>query len=81
MAWKADPQNDLRDATCISRTWTVLADLLRRGGQKDKAVQIEAQREKLWNQWNNKLPNAQFLLRQSLTQITRPAGSPVAPRH
>src|SRR5580698_9753065 len=72
MAWKADPQNDLRDATCISRTWTALADLLRRSGQKDKAQQFEAQREKLWNHWKEKLPNAQFLLSQSLSQITPP---------
>jgi serine/threonine protein kinase len=78
IAWKVDPQNDLRDATCISRTWTALADLLRRSGQKDKALQLEAQRAELWNHWNDKLPNAQFLLRQSLTQITRRTGSPVA---
>src|SRR5580698_8149714 len=72
MAWKADPQNDLRDVTCISRTWTALAELLRRGRQKDKALQFEAQREKLWNHWKEKLPNAQFLLSQSLSQITPP---------
>jgi tetratricopeptide (TPR) repeat protein len=70
MAWKPDPLNDLRDATCLSRTWTALANLLRRSGQKDEAVQLEAQRADLWNRWNGKLPNAQFLLRQSLNQIT-----------
>jgi serine/threonine protein kinase len=75
MAWKADPQNDLRDTTCISRTWTALADLLSRTGQKDKAQQFEAQRAELWNQWKQKLPNAQFLLSQSLTQITLHTGS------
>jgi serine/threonine protein kinase len=69
MAWKPDPQNDLRDATCISRTWTALADLLRRVGRTDEAVRMEAQRTDLWNHWNGKLPNAQFLLRQSLNQI------------
>jgi len=72
MAWKPDPQNDLRDATCISRTWTALADLLRRSGRKDEALQLEAQRAELWNQWNGKLPNAHFLLSQSLSQITPP---------
>jgi serine/threonine protein kinase len=72
MAWKADPQNDLRDATCISRTWTALADLLRRSGQKDKTQQIEAQRAELWNHWQSKLPNAHFLLSQSLNQIIPP---------
>ena len=72
MAGKPDVQNDLRDATCISRTWTALADLLRRSGRKDEALQLEAQREKLWNHWQGKLPNARFLLSQSLSQITSP---------
>jgi serine/threonine protein kinase/tetratricopeptide (TPR) repeat protein len=70
MAWKPDPLNDLRDATCLSRTWTALADLLRRSGRNDEALQLEAQRTDLWNHWNGKLPNAQFLLRQSLNQIS-----------
>ncbi len=79
MAWKPDPQGDLRDATCISRTWTALAILKRRNGQVDEAARLEAQRAKLWVHWNAKLPNAQFLLRQSLNQIslgpTYPAAS------
>ncbi len=33
MAWGPDLQNDLRDATCISRTWTTLARLSRRAGR------------------------------------------------
>ena len=56
MAWKPDPLNDLRDATCLSRTWTALANLLRRSGRKDEALQLEAQRTELWNQWKGKLP-------------------------
>jgi hypothetical protein len=75
MAWKPDVQNDLRDATCISRTWTALAGLLRRAGRTDEAKGLEAQRAELWNHWKNKLPNAQFLLRQSLSQITPHAAS------
>jgi tetratricopeptide (TPR) repeat protein len=70
MAWKPDLQNDLRDATCISRTWTALANLLRKAGRSQEADRLEAQRADLWNHWNSKLPNAQFLLRQSLSQIT-----------
>jgi hypothetical protein len=73
MAWKPDLQNDLRDATCISRTWTALAALLRRTDHAADADRLEAQRTELWNHWNAKLPNAQFLLRQSLTQIALPA--------
>jgi serine/threonine protein kinase len=68
-AWGAKPDDDLRDATCISRTWTALANLLRRVGRTDEAGRLEAQRTELWNHWTSKLPNAQFLLRQSLSQI------------
>lgn len=80
MAWKPNPQNDLRDATCLSRTWTALANLLRESGRIDEASHLEAQRTDLWNQWNGKLPNAQFLLRQSLNQVTPQAGLAVASR-
>jgi serine/threonine protein kinase len=78
MAWKPDLQNDLRDATCISRTWTALADLLRRSGRAEEADHLIAQRTELWSQWNDKLPNAQFLLRQSLNQITPHAAPDIA---
>jgi serine/threonine protein kinase len=70
MAWGPKLDDDLRDATCISRTWTALAGLLRRVGRTDEAARLEAQRTELWNHWQSKLPNAQFLLRQSLSQIT-----------
>jgi len=69
MAWKPNLQNDLRDATCLSRTWTAQASLLRRAGRSDEANRLETQRTELWNHWNGKLANAQFLLRQSLRQI------------
>jgi hypothetical protein len=68
MAWKPDLQNDLRDAICISRTWT-LGNLQRRASHTEEAVRFEAQRADLWNHRNAKLPNAQFLLRQSVSQI------------
>jgi hypothetical protein len=35
-------------------------------------LQLEAQREKLLSHWQDKLPNARFLLSQSLSQITPP---------
>lgn len=78
MAWKPNLKSDLRDAICLSRTWTALADLLRQSGRAKEADRLLVRRSELWNQWNDKLPNAQFLLRQSLTQITQRAGSPVA---
>lgn len=75
LAWKPDVQNDLRDATCISRTWTALANLLKKAGRMEEARHLEEQRAELWNHWDSKLPNAQFLLRQSLSQVSldRPA--------
>lgn len=79
-AWKPDPENDLRDATCLSRTWTALADLLRRSGRAKESDRLVAQRTELWNHWNGKLANAQFLLRQSLDQIALHTGSGVAPK-
>ena len=81
MAWNPNPQNDLRDASCLSRTWTALADLLRRSGRKDEALKLEAQRAELWNHWQGKLPNARFLLSQSLSQITSPADFLRAAKH
>jgi serine/threonine protein kinase len=78
--WGSKPETDLRDATCLSRTWTALANLLRRTGQADEAARLEAQRTELWNHWSGELPNAQFLLRQSLAQITAP-GRPKTSQH
>jgi serine/threonine protein kinase/tetratricopeptide (TPR) repeat protein len=81
MAWRPNPEGDLRNATCLSRTWTALADLLRLSGKKDEALQLEAQRAELWNHWQGKLPNARFLLGQSLSQITPPPAILRAARH
>jgi tetratricopeptide (TPR) repeat protein len=68
MAWKPDLENDLRDATCIARTWTEMTALLRQAGRKNEADRLEAQRADLFNHWKSKLPNGEFLLRQSFRQ-------------
>jgi tetratricopeptide (TPR) repeat protein len=81
MAGKPDLQNDLRDATCISRTWTALANLLRRTDRTEEADRLEVQRTELWNHWKDKLPNAQFLLRQSLSQVSPRAAFRSAATH
>lgn len=75
MAWKPDIENDLRDATCVARAWTGLAILLRRVGRINDAAQLEKQRAELFGHWKGKLPNGDFLIRQSLRQISR-RGSP-----
>jgi serine/threonine-protein kinase len=69
-AWNLRAQDDLRDATCISRTWSALAGLLRKVGKTGEADALDAKRTELWNGWSGKRGNAQFLLRQSLVQIT-----------
>jgi hypothetical protein len=72
LGWRANIENDLRDATCISRTWTALAQLLNRAGHAEEAAALEARRTELFNRWNGKLADAEFLLHQSLTQIAPP---------
>jgi serine/threonine protein kinase len=77
MAWKPDVEHDLRDATCIARTWTGLAILLRRVGRVNDAIQLEKQRAGLYSHWKTKLPNGDFLIRQSLHQIWRRSTPPI----
>ena len=77
MAWKPDVKNDLRDATCIARALTGLAILLRRAGHVNDAAQLEEQRAELSSHWKSKLPNGDFLIRQSLRQVRR-RGTPIA---
>lgn len=80
-AWNVDPQNDLRDAVCLSRTWSTLASLLRKVGRTDDAEHMESQRTTLWNHWAGKVPNAQLLLRQSLNQIAQQPAVPATSTH
>jgi tetratricopeptide (TPR) repeat protein len=77
MAWKPDVESDLRDATCIARAWTGLAILLRRAGRANDALQLEKQRAKLFSHWKSKLPNGDFLIRQSLRQVRRRGTPPM----
>lgn len=77
VAWEPDLQNDLRDATCIARSWTGLAILLRRAGRVDEAARLEKRRAELLSHWKTKLPNGDFLIRQSLSQVWRRSISPI----
>jgi serine/threonine protein kinase len=62
MAWNVRVENDLRDATCMSRTWAALASLMLEAGQKDKSVQLFARRADVCRRWRQKLPNNQPVL-------------------
>jgi serine/threonine protein kinase/tetratricopeptide (TPR) repeat protein len=77
MAWKPDVENDLRDATCMARAWTGLAILLRRAGRANDAARLEKQRAELFSHWKTKLPNGDFLVRQSLRQIWHRGTPPI----
>jgi tetratricopeptide (TPR) repeat protein len=63
-AWKLDPQNDLRDATCLSRTWLALATVLKRAGRADEAAALDARRTELAIHWSQKLPGNTIVHRQ-----------------
>jgi len=45
-------------------------ELSRRAGRANEAARLDAQRSELWSHWMGKLANVEFLIRQSLTQIT-----------
>jgi tetratricopeptide (TPR) repeat protein len=63
-AWPLDVQNDLRDATSVSRTWSALATVLRRIGRGDEAAALDARRTELSSRWERKLPGNEIVLRQ-----------------
>jgi hypothetical protein len=64
MAFKPDPQNDLRHATKLSRTYQALAALDRRNGRVEDASTLDARRIEMWRHWQAKLPNNPFVLQQ-----------------
>jgi tRNA A-37 threonylcarbamoyl transferase component Bud32/tetratricopeptide (TPR) repeat protein len=64
MATNPEPENDLRNAKYISDDEVRFADILRRLGRAQEASDLEARRQGLWRQWERKLPNNPFVLRQ-----------------
>ena len=66
-----EPQNDLVNAASISQLSGSLADLLGRSGLKQEAARLEAGRRELWRQWDRKLPNNAYVLRQLAEVNTR----------
>ncbi|MCU1336179.1 MAG: serine/threonine protein kinase [Bryobacterales bacterium] len=64
MAFKPDPQNDLRPATKLSLTYEALAALDRLNGRIDDAAALEARRIEIWRHWQSKLPNNPYVLQQ-----------------
>jgi predicted Ser/Thr protein kinase/tetratricopeptide (TPR) repeat protein len=60
----AKPETNLQDAVTLSGIWSSLAALHRRSGHADHASTLETRRVDLWRQWERKLPNNPFVLRQ-----------------
>jgi tetratricopeptide (TPR) repeat protein/predicted Ser/Thr protein kinase len=60
----AKPETRLQDATDFSHIYRMVAALQRRNGRADLASALEARRLDLWRDWEQKLPNNPFVLRQ-----------------
>jgi hypothetical protein len=58
------PEARLEDAAALSDLYRAHALMLRRAGQVEAAEAIDARRLELWRQWERKLPNNPFVLRQ-----------------
>jgi serine/threonine protein kinase len=64
IAWKADPENNLFDASAFSTTWSALSGVLRQLGRSDDALALDNRRAELWRKWDQKRPNNPFVRRQ-----------------
>lgn len=67
------PETNLETANNLSNIYAAMAALYHRAGRKDPATALEAQRLQLWQQWDRKLPNNPFVLRQ----LTRTSAPPI----
>jgi serine/threonine protein kinase len=63
-ASKPDPEHDLRHAIGLSHIYTALARLDRRNGEPDRASAMSALDQDIWRQWEHRLPNNTYVLRQ-----------------
>jgi serine/threonine protein kinase len=64
LASRPRPETLLTDAVSMSRVYTVIARLGQRAARHDLASAMESQRLKLWQHWNSKLPNNNFVRHQ-----------------
>jgi tetratricopeptide (TPR) repeat protein len=63
LANKPDTDNDLGQATMVSRAYESLETLDRQIGRSGQAAELEARRLDLWRRWDRKLPNNTFVQR------------------
>ncbi|HLK64612.1 MAG TPA: serine/threonine-protein kinase [Bryobacteraceae bacterium] len=64
LASQPEPESNLQDAARISSVYAALADVNRRAGHADRASEVGAQRLALWQHWDTRLPNNEFVRRQ-----------------
>jgi serine/threonine protein kinase/tetratricopeptide (TPR) repeat protein len=64
MASEPDLQTDLPHAMALSHVYGTLAALHRRNGERARAEELSALRLELWRQWDRRLPDNGFVLRQ-----------------
>ena len=63
-AAKPEPDNDLRTAVYLSGIYSALAQNLRAAGLARDAASYEAQLRRLWQHWDQQLPNNGFVHRR-----------------
>jgi serine/threonine protein kinase len=64
LASNPDPRNDLVNAVSLTKLDASQAALLRRAGGADEAAALEAGNRAIWRQWDQRLPNNPFVLRE-----------------
>ena len=64
IASQPDPENDLMDATVLSRVYEAIARLSLQTGKSEQAKAASVSRLKLWESWSRKLPNNPFIRRE-----------------
>jgi serine/threonine protein kinase len=65
---ESDPEFNVEDAVHLSTICTAAANLYRRVGNAEQASKLEERRQKIWQQWDRKLPNNSFVHRQLTTK-------------
>jgi tetratricopeptide (TPR) repeat protein len=64
MASKPHPETNLQDAARLSSLYADMAETNRRAGRSDRAADLNGIRLTLWQQWDARLPNNDFVRRQ-----------------
>ena len=70
IVFQPKPESDLADAASLSNIYVALAALHRRAGQVDLGMAVETRRLELWRQWERRMPNNSFVLRQIVRKPT-----------